>query len=225
LTPLQIQADALLLPIIAIVLLVAVLIGAIMFALRRTRTMSDELSKEAKAKFDAIKPPSVQTRQLDVKQGSSVSAVRPFDRSGSLTAMTELQETKNRLQQISRDSATLREKEVAMRNELGSLRIEVRLLREQVVGGMREIQTLKDTVQEQSDKLQDQLRNLEQQIKEIKDHEEHAETTAPAAPSGTPSQSGFLNTLFRRKTCFSCGRRLRIQDRFCDSCGRQVTQV
>ena len=204
--------------------------------------MSDELTKEAKAKFDAIKPTaapaSVRNEENLARRLSSPSSIEPSGVSGSPNLLAELQDTKTRLQQFSQDYAALKEREATMRNELSTLRTEVRLLRDKLLEEVGGIQKMKAYVEEQGGRFQEVKKSIEQQLQEIKKQAERLERAAtetpaqqpanqtvpePPAAQSTPqttSQPGFLRGFFRHVTCSNCGRRLRSQDRFCDSCGR-----
>ena len=239
--PLQIEAGALFPAVITISALVIVFIIVILYALRRTRAMSDELTKEAKTKFDAIKPTaapaSVRNEENLARRLRPSSSIEPSGVSGSPNLLAELQDTKTRLRQFSQDYGALKEREATMRNELSTLRTEVRLLRDELLEEVGGIQKMKAYVEEQGGRFQDVKKSIEKQLQEIKKQAERleraaTETTAqqpanqtvpePPAAQSTPqtSQPGFLRGFFRHVTCSNCGRRLRSQDRFCDSCGR-----
>jgi len=204
--------------------------------------MSDELTKEAKAKFDAIKPTaapaSVRNEENLARRLRPSSSIEPSGVSGSPNLLAELQDTKTRLRQFSQDYAALKEREATTRNELSTLRTEVRLLRDKLLEEVGGIQKMKAYVEEQGGRFQEVKKSIEQQLEETKKQAERLERAAtetpaqqpanqtvpePPAAQSTPqttSQPGFLQRLFRHVTCSNCGRRLKSQDRFCDSCGR-----
>jgi septal ring factor EnvC (AmiA/AmiB activator) len=184
--PLQLQADMLLPEIIGGILLAVVFTVVIMFALRRTRTMSDELSKEAKTKFDAIKPtsaPSGRSGETTAKPPQPSPSTLKLEGNDFPATLAQLQETRNRLQQLGQDYVDLKEKEATMHNELTTLRTEVGLLRDQLRAGVREIETLKASVQEQGSRFHDLKRSTEPQREEIKKRGERPELAAPVTPA------------------------------------------
>lgn len=240
--PLELGADLLFPAVIAMVFLAVVFLVVIWFVLHRTGNMSDEFSKEAKARFDAIKPtslpPSTHVEETQVKLLPPSSSTEPLGGSTpSPNLFPELQDVKTRVVQLSQDYAALKETETTGRNELSILENELKSLRDQLEEGVSEIREMRISVQEQDGRFQDLKRSVEEQFQELKKQpERHVWPTAelpqqpvaqPVSELSTaqptppkPSQRGLLRGLFRYVTCSNCGRRLRSQDQFCDSCGQ-----
>jgi regulator of replication initiation timing len=239
--PLELGADLLFPAVIAMVFLAVVFLVVIWFVLHRTGNMSDEFSKESKARFDAIKPtslpPSTPVEETQVKLLPPSSSTEPPRGTPSPNLFPELQDIKTRVVQLSQDYAALKETETTGRNELSILKNELKSLRDQLEEGVSEIRKMRTSMQEQDGRFQDLKRSVEEQFQELKKQPERHVwpttelpqqpvaqpvpelSTAPPTPP-KPSQGGFLRGLFGYVTCSNCGRRLRSQDQFCDSCGQ-----
>ena len=127
-----------------------VVIAVIIFALRRTSAISDEFSKEAKAKFDAIKPAgTIRTEEPPTPKPrvSTLSLEGRAPETGLSTVRSELQDTRTRLQQYVRD--VLRDRE-ATRSEIEAIRTEIRTLREKLLTSTLEIQKLRGSLEQQN---------------------------------------------------------------------------
>jgi regulator of replication initiation timing len=223
-----------------IIILAIVFVAVIWFVLRRTGTMSDEFSKEAKAKFDAIKPtsspPSTRIEETRVKLPPPSPSIETPPGTSSPALFPELRDIKTRVSQLSQDYAVLKETETTDRNEFSVLKTELKSLRVQLEESIVEFQKMRTIVQEHDSRFKDLKQNFDQQFQEIKKQaERHDQPTAelqrPATPPvpqlsaiqstpPKPPQGGFLRGLFRYVTCSNCGRRLGSQDRYCDSCGQ-----
>lgn len=240
--PLEIGADTLFPAVIVIIILAIVFVAVIWFVLRRTGTMSDEFSKEAKAKFDAIKPtaspPSTRIEETPVKLLPPSPSIETPPGTSSPTLFPELRDIKTRVSQLSQDYAVLTETETTDRNELSALKTELKSLHAQLEEGIGEIQKMRTSVQEHDSRFKDLKQNVEQQLQEIKKQAERHNRRTTELPQQTVTQpvpellttqpipktpqGGFLHGLIRYVTCSNCGRRLRSQDQFCDSCGQAV---
>jgi len=228
----------------------ALIIGIIVFGLRRTAALSDEYSKEAKAKFDAIKPggahleekvaqkrqnpfmdstrykipPPAGTAQREEtprpKPQTQFTENRPPDSSAS-ALRAELQDTRNRLQQHVREA--LKERE-ATRNEMEAVRAEVRTLREKLLASSLEIQKLRGSLEQQNLQLQSEKREREAQRQEAK--EKPQPPPQPHEPTPEKGASRSIFEIFRRsrtaRPCPYCGRQLESRAVFCDACGQRV---
>jgi DNA repair exonuclease SbcCD ATPase subunit len=226
----------------------AVVIGIIVFALRRTAALSDEYSKEAKAKFDAIKPggahleekaaqnrqnpfmdstrykipPPAGTAQREEtprpKPQTQFTESRPPDPSAS-ALRAELQDTRNRLQQYVREA--LKERE-ATRNEMEAVRAEVRTLRQKLIASSLELQKLRGSLEQQNLQLQSQKRVMDMQRQEVKQAVEQ-----PAQIQQETHEKGVsrIFDIFRRRPCPYCGRQLEPQATYCDTCGQRVVST
>jgi chromosome segregation ATPase len=137
---------------------------------RRASAMSDEISKQSKAKFEAITPTSVSA----LRNNSQVTEVKektlPLARTdqlretgGSFTLRKEVLETKFRVEQFIRENTPLMEKQRQTLADVEKLRTEVSSLRERLGVDAQEIQKLKASLAEQGVKLHSQRRDIEDQ--------------------------------------------------------------
>jgi len=188
LLPLQFgETDTLFLVLVGIAF-VGIVIAVIIFALRRSSAMSNELSMEAERKLEALKPaPGIQriepapqgetTRQAALRAEARQQVTSPI-----LTLMGDLQETKKQLQQSLRDLTALRERDATTRNEVESLKSDVHSLHERIFGYSQELQKLRMMIEEQNVKLQNQRRDIEIQRRELKEGVEGLERRIREAP-------------------------------------------
>jgi len=156
--------------VLAIVVLVGIIIGLVLTMSRRASAMSDELSKQSKAKFEAITP----TSALALRNRSQVTEVRekaqPLARTdhiretdGYFTLRKEVLETKFHLEQFIRENTPYLEKQRQALADTEKLRTEVSSLRERLGVDAQEIQKLKASLAEQGIRLHSQRRDIEEQ--------------------------------------------------------------
>lgn len=148
------------------VILAGIIIGIIVTVFRRTSAMSDELSKQSKARFEALKPASTspdspQVPRVMERPQPSVRADRVQDAGGYLALRKDLLETKFQLEQYIREKTPLVEKQRETLAEVSKLKTEVLGLRDRLNVEGQEIQKLKSSLGEQNVKLQSQRRDIE----------------------------------------------------------------
>ena len=206
-------------------------IAVILIALRRSTTASDELSKEWKKRFEAINPTltSENKAAFEQKQAASPSAEKTQTNPSYLPVLAEIRETKGRLEQSLKDVTAPKEKEMMMLNEIQSLKIEINTLRERLIASGHEMQKLRTLIEEQNLRFQNQKRDFEIQRKEIKHATEQPKQVVVVAEHEQVSLERRLPRVFRnifhRRSCLVCGRELRPEDQYCDSCGQPVTAI
>jgi FtsZ-binding cell division protein ZapB len=194
----------------------AVVVILVLYALRRTTRMSDELSTQWEEKLRTIKPTTTtQTAQFQgVKQPSPLSEQRSHDSVSYTLLQLELRETKTRIQNCLQEILTLKQSEATMRREVQSLKAEVATLQERLRTSRDELRDLRTSI-DVSAKPQDyvpprDLPTLDAQLVE-----------GPAQPAPQVRRpSSIFGRLFQRRVCSNCGRGLGSKDRYCDSCGR-----
>lgn len=154
--------------VLAVVALVGIIIGLILSMRRRASAMSDEISKQSKAKFDAIAPTSVSASRVN-SQFAEVKAQSPartdYLRESAVyfTLRKEVFETKLRLEQFIRENTRHMEKQRQSLADIEKLRTEVSSLQERLGVDAQEIQKLKESLAEQGIKLHSQTRNIDDQ--------------------------------------------------------------
>jgi len=182
LSPLQLGDSNSLFIVLAVVVLVGIIIGLILTMTRRASAMSDEISKQSKAKFEAITPTSVSalrsnSQVTDVKEKTPSLARADYLREtgGYFTMRKEVLETKFHLEQFIRENTPLMEKQRQSLADIEKLRTEVSSLRERLGIDAQEIQKLKASIAEQGIKLHSQRRDIEDQRTLIEKAREEAE--------------------------------------------------
>jgi HAMP domain-containing protein len=240
--PLQLgQPDVLFLVIVGIVF-AGIVITVIIFTLRRANRTSNELSEEARVKFEAITPTSTPQEEIS-KETQPPPPTRPIEpEAPSYLALTaDLQENKRKLQQNMQEMLALKEREVATAKEIEKLRTEISTLRDQISSSRQELGKLSELVEQQNIGFLNQRRDVETQerkFNEALDGLRRELTEKPPQPPATSSHpeplpsvseardesgiSRFFDSMLGRKPCPHCGHQLRIEDRYCDACGQQV---
>jgi len=170
LSPLQLGDSNSLFVVLAVVVLVGIIIGLILTMTRRASAMSDEISKQSKAKFEAITPTSVSALRNDSLVAEVKEKAQPLartdhirDTGGYFALRKEVLETKFRLEQFIRETTPHAEKQRETLADIEKLRTEVSSLRERLGADAQEIQKLKASLAEQGTKLDSQRWNIEDQ--------------------------------------------------------------
>lgn len=209
--------------------------------------MSNELSEEARVKFEAIKPTSTPQGEIP-KETQPAPRTRPVEPQAPdyLALMADLKENSRKLQQDMQEMLALREREVATAKEVEKLRTEISTLRDQISSDRHELGKLSGLVEQQNVGLLNQRRDMETQERKFNEalngvrRELTEKPSQPAAgyisspPESLPpvSQareesgiSGFFNNVLGRRPCPYCGHRVRTQDRYCDVCGQLLVGI
>jgi len=233
-----------LLLIVVGIVFAGIVIAVIIFTLRRATRTSNELSEEARVKFEAITPTSTPKEEIS-KENQPPPPTRPIEpQAPNYLALTaDLQENKRKLQQNVQEMLALKEREVATAKEIEKLRTEISTLRDQISSNKHELGKLSELVEKQNIGLLDQRRDMETQERKLNEaldglRRELAEkppqppasyTLSHPEPPPSVSQareesgiSRFFDSMLGRKSCPHCGHQLRIQDRYCDACGQPV---
>jgi hypothetical protein len=236
-----------LLLIIVGIVFAGIVVAVIIFTLRRATRTSNELSEEARFKFEAIMPTSSPQEDFPkVKQPPS--RTRPVEpQAPSYLALTaDLQENNRKLQQNMQEILALKEREVATVKEIEKLRTEISTLHDQISSNRQELGKLSELVEQQGVGLLNQRRDMETQerrFNEALDGLRRELTEKPPQPaagytwshpeplppvSQAREESGisrFFNNMLGRKPCPYCGHQLRIEDRYCDTCGQPLVGI
>ena len=233
-----------LLLIVVGIVFAGIVIAVIIFTLRRATRTSNELSDEARIKFEAITPTSTTQEEIS-KENQPPPTTRPIEpQAPNYLALTaDLQENKRKLQQNIQEISALKEREVAAAKEIEKLRTEISTLRDQISSNKQELGKLSELVEKQNIGLLNHRRDMETQ--ERKFHEaldglRRELTEEPPQPpasytlshpepppriSQAREESGisrFFDNMLGRKSCPHCGHQLRLQDLYCDACGQPV---
>jgi len=216
LVPLQSgQTDAIFVVAIGIVFF-AIVVVLIIYGVRRSTRMSDELSSEWETKLREIKPTATIQKEQQLKAKQQPSPPRD-ERVRDLTSynmlQTELRENRTQLQHYVQEIATLQQNEATMRKEIEGLRTEISTLQQRLLTSLDEIQRLRTSI-DQSVKMQRVTGPQEIRAQD-------AQEAQPTVPR--PQREGWASRIFRsnssRRTCPTCGRSLGLNDRYCDWCG------
>jgi len=153
-----------------VVVLVGIIIGLILTMTRRASAMSDEISKQSRAKFQAIVPTPAgalrnSSQVTEVKEKTQPIGQTDYLREtgGFFTLRKELLETKVQLEQFISDNRHRMEEQRKTLADFEKLRTEVSSLQERLGIDAQEIQNLKSSLVEQDMKLQNQRREIEDQ--------------------------------------------------------------
>jgi len=170
LSPLQLGDSNSLFVVLAVVVLVGIIIGLILTMMRRASAMSDEISKQSKAKFEAITPTSVSALRNDSRVAEVKEKTQPLARTdhlretgGYFALRKEVLETKFHLEQFIRETTPRMEKQRETLADIEKMRTEVSSMRERLSVDAQEIQKLKASLAEQGTKLHSQRRDIEDQ--------------------------------------------------------------
>ena len=233
-----------LLLIVVGIVFAGIVIAVIIFTLRRATRTSNELSEEARAKFEAITPTSTPKEEIS-KENQPPPPTRPIEpQAPNYLALTaDLQENKRKLQQNVQEMLALKEREVATAKEIEKLRTEISTLRDQISSNKHELGKLSELVEKQNIGLLNHRRDMETQERKFHEaldglrreltekHQQPPASYTSSRPEPLPpvsqarDESGisrFFDNMLGRKPCPYCGHQLRIQDRYCDACGRPL---
>ena len=195
-----------------------VVVILVIYAVRRSTSMSDELSTQWEEKLRTIKPTT--TPQSDQpprdKQPFLPLDQRPRDSVSYTLLQAELRESKTRIQNCLQEILTLKQNDATVRREIQNLKTEVATLQERIRTSRDEVKELRTSIDESTKPKQEapssELPVLNAQL---------VERTAQPAPQ-KEKPSSIFGSLFQRRVCPNCGRRLESKDRYCDSCGGLV---
>lgn len=196
----------------------AVVVILVIYAVRRSTSMSDELSTQWEEKLRTIKPTTTPQSEQTLRDKQSFLPVdqRPRESVSYTLLQAELRESKTRMQNCFQEIVTLKQNEATTRREIQNLKTELATLQERIRTSRDELKELRTSIDE-STKPKKETPSSEPPVLSAQLIERAAQ---PAPQEGKPSS--ILGALFQRRSCPNCGRRLGSKDRYCDSCGRLV---
>ena len=128
----------------------AVVVILVIYAVRRSTSMSDELSTQWEEKLRTIKPTT--TPQSDQpprdKQPFLPLDQRPRDSASFTLLQADLRESKTRMQNCLQEIVTLKQNETATRREIQNLKTEVATLQERIRTSRDELKELRTSIDE-----------------------------------------------------------------------------
>lgn len=139
----------------------------IVYGVRRSTRMSDELSKEWEEKLRTIKPSTTTTaKEPQLKEKEKLQPSPPRDEKvrdlASYSAFqAELRNYKTELQRYEQEMAKLRDNEASKRKEIESLRNEIHTLQERLGNSRDEIQELRTSIEKS---MKEQIATLTQDV-------------------------------------------------------------
>jgi len=223
------------------VVLAGIVIAVIIFALRRATTMSNELSEQARVKFEAIKP---KPQEEMSKETQLPLQTRPIDPQATdhMALKAELQENSGKLQQQIHEILELKEREDEVAKEIEIFKTEIFMLRDQLSSEGKELEKLSLLLGQQVIGLQNLTRDIETQEnkfnealkavwrtirRELTERIPQPITPGIAAPPSSEARdrsgrSRFFNDMLGRRACPFCGHHIRTEDRYCYACGRPI---
>jgi hypothetical protein len=215
--PLQIgDADTIFVVAIGLVLFVIVII-LILYGVRRSTAITDELAKDRELKSMPIRPAA--NLQVKEKQQSSPPRDEARDLESNSPLQAELRDNKTELQHSLLEIATLRENEAAMKKEIDGLRTEISALKESLLSSPEEIREPRGSISQTTEpRIASRMWDIQPHVvRESRSAVEH------------PRRGGWTLRIFGSnppsRACPNCKRRLGPKDRYCDSCGRSVTPL
>ena len=161
--------------------------------------MSDELSKEAKAKLSALVPHPAQTDQEARPNQTSASTLS----SASSTQRNELEKANRRPPGYVTDMSAMEREKEKLRAAIASLTDDIRSMTERLRANDQELQKLRKIVEEQEVKLHDQEQSQTENRRTIEDLK----------------VSMMKSMTTQARLCQNCQRALDSTDRFCYGCG------
>lgn len=195
----------------------AVVVILVLYAVRRSTSMSEELSTQWEEKLRTIKPTATpQTNQPPRDRQPSLLEQRPRDSASYTMLQAELRESKTRIQNCLQEIVTIKQNEMTVRREIQNLKTEVTSLQERLRTSRDELKELRTSIDESAKP------DKEAPSRDLPTlNAQPVERSATLTPQERKPSSIFGN-LFQRKVCLNCGRRLGSKDKYCDSCGRLV---
>lgn len=158
--------------LMAVVLLVGLIIGLVLLMKRRASTMSDEISKLPKAKFEAIVPTPVSASrnnsQISELKGHSLARTDHLRGSAEyFTLSREVYEIKLHLERFIRENLRYMEKQRQCLVDIEKLRSEVSSLQDRLSVDAQEVERLKSSLAEHRIELDSQRRGIEDQSAKV----------------------------------------------------------
>ena len=194
---LQLQAsNEVLFTVLVVVGLAAVAVTIIVFSIRRTSSISDELSDEAKAKLGALVSHPAKTDE-ETRPKRNAAAPNPLPTMPS-------QRTENAYRGYVSDTSGM--EKMKLHDQIASLTAEIRIMTERLRSNDEELQKLRKIVEEQGVKLH---------IQEQREFDNHRtlEDLKVSVVNSIGSQP---------RLCLKCQRAFDPLDRFCYGCGYPV---
>ncbi len=192
----------------------AIVIILILYGIRRSTTITDELAKDRELKLRPIRPAA--NLQVREKQQPSPPRDEVRDLESSSTLHAELRDNKTKPQHSLLEIATLRENETAMQKEIDGLKTEISALKESLLSGAEDIREPRRLITQTTEpRIASRMRDSQPHVvRESRSAVEH------------PRRGGWTLRLFGSnppsRVCRNCKRRLGPEDRYCDSCGRSI---
>jgi len=200
----------------------AVVVILVLYAVRRSTTMSEDLSTQWEEKLKTIRPaPTLQKDEpLKDKQTYPLADQRERDSISSYTLLQgELRENKTRLQNCLQEIVTLKQNETTVQRDIQNLRTEVGALQERLRTSQGEIKGLRASIDEGAKPQK------EPPARDIPTLNAQPVESANPPIRRERHSSGIFRSLFQRRACPTCSRRLGSNDKYCDSCGRLVSPI
>jgi hypothetical protein len=202
--------------------------GLILSLRSRASALSHDISKQSKAKFEAIAPTSVTALRNNSQVAEVKEKVQPLVRTdhvreiaGDFTLRKEVFETKLRLEQFIRENTRHLEKQRQSLADIERLRTEVSCLQERILTTDEELQKVKTYLEEQNSKRQ-HVPDPEAQAPAV----EVADGPEIAPPMRLGGNTIYLPTHIARVSasnrCLSCGFAIKPKDNYCMHCGQSL---
>ncbi len=163
--PLQLGESNSLFLVLGAVILAVVIVIVLLTMMKRASAMSDEISKESKAKFEAITPtkPPLRNSPLEERKELPGALVRTnkTEEGGYLMLRKDLMDTRFQLERYIRENTLRIEKIQETGIEIEKLTAEVHGLQDRLNSGGQESQKLKTIISEQTLLLHNQRQDIE----------------------------------------------------------------
>jgi hypothetical protein len=170
--PLELGDSNLIFIVLGVVALGGLIVGLILTMMRRSSAMSDEISKQSRAKFEAIKPAGsngstgprlVERPQARVALDSQHLVQKEREAKIDYELRKEIFEIKFRLDKLTRDVAPSLERQSQTRVDLDKVAADLVALRDQLRIEGQDLQKLKVSLAELSFRLNTQRQDVENQ--------------------------------------------------------------
>jgi hypothetical protein len=170
--PLELGDSDIIFIVLGVVALGGLIVGLILIMMRRSSVMSDEISKQSRAKFEAIKPAGtngsiaptlVERPQARVALESTHLLQREREANIDYALRKEIFEIKFRLDKLIRDVAPSLEKQNQTRVDLDKVVTDIVALRDQLRVDGQDLRKLKLSLAELSFRLNSQRQDVENQ--------------------------------------------------------------
>jgi len=160
---------------IAAVALVAVAAVIILFIVvfRRTTTMSNDLSKEYKAKLEALK-------QAPISEGMLSPAGIPQNTTSLMTPQPATEKINEQIQRHAQENTQLRAKEATYQHEIENLRNQVEALTKELAAERQKLESYRSSLEKEKAVLREQIEEGEKKSGELQEDIEKLERALTA---------------------------------------------